>query len=201
MRKRKSITQSFLRRQRNNDVYRSKNREGFVPCSLSTVAVACCNIRKPAPAPAWNDSKAYVKRRQFGLRIRASLLLVQCFRYRNLVACIDSDATSYSSKLILRYTTEHWETFLSLWCSFCKRGFYNVAYVAGFDIRFLQNLFHQSSSTRMEKMSSPDRVKRRSITWSRGGKILHNTKRKKATWICYILRKNCFLKHVTEGKM
>lgn len=53
--KRKSITQSLLRRQRNNDdLYKNKKtEEGFVPCSLSIVPAACCNIRKPTPP--WND--------------------------------------------------------------------------------------------------------------------------------------------------
>jgi hypothetical protein len=32
-------------------------------------------------------------------------------------------------------------------------------------------------------------------------KILHTIKRRKANWIGQILRKNCFLKHVIEGKM
>ena len=31
--------------------------------------------------------------------------------------------------------------------------------------------------------------------------ILHTTKRRNANWIGYILRRNCFLEHVTEGKM
>jgi len=36
---------------------------------------------------------------------------------------------------------------------------------------------------------------------SRAEKILHNIKGKKANWIGYVLRRNCFLRHVTEGKM
>jgi hypothetical protein len=31
--------------------------------------------------------------------------------------------------------------------------------------------------------------------------ILHTIKRRKANWICLILRRICLLKHVTEGKM
>jgi hypothetical protein len=31
--------------------------------------------------------------------------------------------------------------------------------------------------------------------------ILRTVKRRKADWIGYILRRNCFLKHVIEGKM
>jgi len=32
-------------------------------------------------------------------------------------------------------------------------------------------------------------------------KILNAIKRRKANWIDHILRKNCLLKHVTEGKV
>jgi hypothetical protein len=31
--------------------------------------------------------------------------------------------------------------------------------------------------------------------------ILHTVKRRKANWIGHILRRNCLLKHVTEGKI
>jgi hypothetical protein len=31
--------------------------------------------------------------------------------------------------------------------------------------------------------------------------ILHTIKRRKANWIGHILRRNCLLKHVTEGKI
>jgi hypothetical protein len=31
--------------------------------------------------------------------------------------------------------------------------------------------------------------------------ILHTVKRRKANWIVQILRRNCLLKHVTEGKI
>jgi hypothetical protein len=31
--------------------------------------------------------------------------------------------------------------------------------------------------------------------------ILHTTKRKKAKWIGHILRRNCLLKHVIEGRI
>jgi hypothetical protein len=53
MGKRKSITQWFLRRQRNNDdvyTYKKKKREeGFVPCSLSIVTGERCNTREAKP--------------------------------------------------------------------------------------------------------------------------------------------------------
>jgi hypothetical protein len=31
--------------------------------------------------------------------------------------------------------------------------------------------------------------------------IVHTIKRRKANWICHILRRNCLLKHVIEGKV
>ena len=31
--------------------------------------------------------------------------------------------------------------------------------------------------------------------------ILHTVKRRKANWICHILRRNCFIKHVIEGQI
>jgi hypothetical protein len=30
--------------------------------------------------------------------------------------------------------------------------------------------------------------------------ILHTIKRRKANWICYMLHRNCLLKHIIEGK-
>ena len=33
------------------------------------------------------------------------------------------------------------------------------------------------------------------------GNILRKTKRRKANWIGHILRRNCFLDHVTDGKI
>jgi hypothetical protein len=33
------------------------------------------------------------------------------------------------------------------------------------------------------------------------GNILHTIKRRKAEWIDHILRRNCLLKHITEGKI
>ena len=89
MRKRKSITQSFLRRQRNNDVYKSKNTdEGFVPCSLSTVPVACCNIRKPTPP--WNDRQAYTSACEFARNYYTAFVsdfysVFKCLIQRNTV--------------------------------------------------------------------------------------------------------------------
>jgi hypothetical protein len=31
--------------------------------------------------------------------------------------------------------------------------------------------------------------------------ILYTIKRRKANWICHVLRRNCVLKYVTEGKI
>jgi hypothetical protein len=31
--------------------------------------------------------------------------------------------------------------------------------------------------------------------------ILHETSKRKANWICHILRRNCLLRHVIEGKI
>ena len=31
--------------------------------------------------------------------------------------------------------------------------------------------------------------------------MLHTIKRKKANWISHILRRNCLVKHITEGKI
>jgi hypothetical protein len=31
--------------------------------------------------------------------------------------------------------------------------------------------------------------------------MLHTIKRKKANWISHILRRNCLLKHITEGEI
>jgi hypothetical protein len=55
---------------------------------------------------------------------------------------------------------------------------------------------------RMEKISWTDRVRNevlRSVKeeWS----ILHIMKRREARWIGHVLSRNCFLEHVTEGKM
>jgi len=34
-----------------------------------------------------------------------------------------------------------------------------------------------------------------------GSKIIHTTKRRKADWTGHVLRRNCLLKNVTEGKL
>jgi hypothetical protein len=44
--------------------------------------------------------------------------------------------------------------------------------------------------------------KQRSITYSQGGHgYPMDYKKEETNWICHILRRNCLLKHVTEGKI
>ena len=51
--------------------------------------------------------------------------------------------------------------------------------------------------------SCTDRVTNEEVlrTVKEGRNILHTTKRRKATWIGHILRRNCFQIHVTEGNI
>jgi hypothetical protein len=55
----------------------------------------------------------------------------------------------------------------------------------------------------MEKISWTDRVRNEEILHSikEERNILHTIKRRKANWIGHILRRNCLLKHVIEGKL
>ena len=55
----------------------------------------------------------------------------------------------------------------------------------------------------MEMISWTDRVRNEQVLYrvSEDRNILHTIKRTKANWICHILRRNCFLKHVIEGKI
>jgi hypothetical protein len=54
---------------------------------------------------------------------------------------------------------------------------------------------------RLEKISWTDRVRNEEVLHrvKEERNILHKEGRK-ANWICHILRRNCLLKHVTEGK-
>jgi hypothetical protein len=55
---------------------------------------------------------------------------------------------------------------------------------------------------RMEKISWTDRVRNEvSHRVKEERNIVHTIKRRKANWIGHILRRNCLLKHVTEGKL
>jgi hypothetical protein len=55
----------------------------------------------------------------------------------------------------------------------------------------------------MEKISWTDRVRNEEVLHRVKGErnILHTLKRRKANWICHILRRNCLLKRVIEGKL
>jgi hypothetical protein len=56
---------------------------------------------------------------------------------------------------------------------------------------------------RKEKISWTDRVTNKAVlhTVREQRNILHTVKRRKANWIGHILRRNCLLKHVIEGKV
>jgi alpha-D-ribose 1-methylphosphonate 5-triphosphate synthase subunit PhnL len=55
---------------------------------------------------------------------------------------------------------------------------------------------------RMEKISWTDRVRNEVLHRVKEERnILHTIKRRKANWIGHILRRNCLLEHVIEGKL
>jgi hypothetical protein len=55
----------------------------------------------------------------------------------------------------------------------------------------------------MEKISWTDRVRNEEVLHrvKEERNILHTIKRRKTNWIGHILRRNCLLKHVIEGKL
>jgi hypothetical protein len=55
----------------------------------------------------------------------------------------------------------------------------------------------------MEAISWTDRVRNEEVLHrvKEERNILHTVKRRKANWICHILRRNCLIKHVIEGKL
>jgi hypothetical protein len=55
----------------------------------------------------------------------------------------------------------------------------------------------------MEKISWTDRVRNEEVLHGvkEERNILHTIKRRKYHWIGHILRRNCFLKHIIEGKI
>jgi hypothetical protein len=55
----------------------------------------------------------------------------------------------------------------------------------------------------MEKISWTDRVRNEEVLQrvKEERNIVHTIKRRKANWIGHTLRRNCLLKHVTEGKI
>jgi len=56
---------------------------------------------------------------------------------------------------------------------------------------------------RMEKISWPDHVRNEEVLLrvNEQRNILHEIKKQKANWIGHILRRNCLLKQVIEGKI
>ena len=56
---------------------------------------------------------------------------------------------------------------------------------------------------RMEKISWTDHVRNEEVLQrvKEERNVLQTMKRKKANWIGHILRRNCLLKHVVEGKI
>jgi hypothetical protein len=56
---------------------------------------------------------------------------------------------------------------------------------------------------RMEKISWTDHVKNEEVLHKsrRKGRILHTVKSRKFNWIGLILRSNCLVEHVIEGKI
>ena len=55
----------------------------------------------------------------------------------------------------------------------------------------------------MEKISWTDHVRNEEVLLrvNEHRNILHEIRKRKATWIGHILRRNCLLKHVIEGKI
>jgi hypothetical protein len=55
----------------------------------------------------------------------------------------------------------------------------------------------------MEKISWTDRVRNKKVLHrvNEEKNIIHTLRRRKAHWIGHILRRNCLLKHITEGKI
>jgi hypothetical protein len=61
----------------------------------------------------------------------------------------------------------------------------------------------EKSSLRMEKISWTDHVRNEEVLLGVGRQrnILHEIRKRKANWIGHILRRNCLLKEVNEGKI
>jgi hypothetical protein len=70
------------------------------------------------------------------------------------------------------------------------------------DQKYLES-FEMWCSRRMEKISWTDGVRNEEVLHRVKGErnIVHTIKRRKANWIGHILRRNCRLKHVIEGKV
>jgi len=65
-----------------------------------------------------------------------------------------------------------------------------------------RNVLKRGAADGRRKSAEPLVWEMKSYTQSQGGEK-HPTynKRRKTKWICYILRRNCLLKHVIEGKV
>jgi hypothetical protein len=70
------------------------------------------------------------------------------------------------------------------------------------DQKYLES-FEMWCWRRMEKISWTDRVRNEEVLHrvKKQRNIVHTIKRRKAKWIGHILRRNCLLKHVIEGKL
>jgi hypothetical protein len=70
------------------------------------------------------------------------------------------------------------------------------------DQRYLES-FEMWCWRRMEKISWTDRVNNEAILHrvKEERNILHTKRRRKANWIGHILRRNCLLSHIIEGKI
>jgi len=70
------------------------------------------------------------------------------------------------------------------------------------DQKYLES-FEMWCWRRMEKISWTDHVKNEEVSLrvNEQRDILHEIRKGKANWIGHILRRNCFLKHVIEGKL
>jgi hypothetical protein len=70
------------------------------------------------------------------------------------------------------------------------------------DQKYLES-FEMRCWRRMEKISWTERVRNEEILLrvTEERNILHTIKRRKANWISHILRRNCLVKHVIEGKL
>jgi hypothetical protein len=70
------------------------------------------------------------------------------------------------------------------------------------DQKYLES-FEMWCWRRMEKIIWTDRVRNEEVLHivKEDRNIVHTIKRRKANWIDHILRRNCLLKHVIEGKL
>jgi hypothetical protein len=70
------------------------------------------------------------------------------------------------------------------------------------DQKYLES-FEMRCWRRMEKISWTDRVRNGKVLYrvKEERNILHTIQRRKANWIGHILRRNCLLKHVIEGRL